>query len=396
MMTPDIIDTYQVIGDVMMEQMDNLLLVDANDERRQQLETVLSFMGIQWQSGGEEDCLAYLSAVENISAVVVGDLKTTTLPELATRYSAVPFISAEQSELSNSNIIGFLSQPFSYESLTQMLHFCQAFRSLHPTLQTSRQMPALLKLLVGKGSAIQSVRKLIEQVASKDANVLILGESGTGKEVVARAIHEMSGRAKGPFVPVNCGAIPGELLESELFGHEKGAFTGAISSRRGRFELAEGGTLFLDEIGDMPMAMQVKLLRVLQERMIMRVGGTKGISIDVRIVSATNADIKKKIKEGLFREDLYYRLNTIPIEIAPLRNRKEEILPICETTLKRVCAKYGLEERCFSSEATEALMSYDWPGNVRELISVVERAAILSDAPAISSQDLFLESRSWL
>ena len=287
-----------------MEQMDNLLLVDANDERRQQLETVLSFMGIQWQSGGEEDCLAYLSAVENISAVIVGDLKTTTLLELATRYSSVPFISAEQSELSNSNIIGFLSQPFSYESLTQMLHFCQSFRSLHPTLQTSRQMPALLKLLVGKGSAIQSVRKLIEQVASKDANVLILGESGTGKEVVARAIHEMSGRAKGPFVPVNCGAIPGELLESELFGHEKGAFTGAISSRRGRFELAEGGTLFLDEIGDMPMPMQVKLLRVLQERLYERVGGTKPIQADVRIIAATHRNLETMINENRFREDL--------------------------------------------------------------------------------------------
>ena len=221
-----------------MEQMENLLLIDANDERRQQLETVLSFMRIQWQSGAEEDCLAYLSAAEGISAVVIGELKTTTLADLSVHYPAIPFLSCEPTELTNSNIIGSLSQPYAYESLTQLLHFCQSFRSLHPTLQASKQTPALLKLLVGKGSAIQSVRKLIEQVASKDANVLILGESGTGKEVVARAIHEMSARANGPFVPVNCGAIPGELLESELFGHEKGAFTGAISSRRGRFELA--------------------------------------------------------------------------------------------------------------------------------------------------------------
>ncbi len=173
-----------------MEQMENLLLIDANDERRQQLETVLSFMRIQWQSGAEEDCLAYLSAAEGISAVVIGELKTTTLADLSVHYPAIPFLSCEPTELTNSNIIGSLSQPYAYESLTQLLHFCQSFRSLHPTLQASKQTPALLKLLVGKGSAIQSVRKLIEQVASKDANVLILGESGTGKEVVARAIHE--------------------------------------------------------------------------------------------------------------------------------------------------------------------------------------------------------------
>ncbi len=386
-MTPDIIYTYQVIGDVMMEQMDNLLLVDANDERRQQLETVLSFMGIQWQSGGEEDCLAYLSAVENISAVVVGDLKTTTLPELATRYSSVPFISAEQSELSNSNIIGFLSQPFSYESLTQMLHFCQAFRSLHPTLQTSRQMPALLKLLVGKGSAIQSVRKLIEQVASKDANVLILGESGTGKEVVARAIHEMSGRAKGPFVPVNCGAIPGELLESELFGHEKGAFTGAISSRRGRFELAEGGTLFLDEIGDMPMAMQVKLLRVLQERLYERVGGTKPIQADVRIIAATHRNLETMISENRFREDLYYRLNVFPIETPSLRERLDDIPLLLQEMVNRHQAQHHAFVR-FTQRAMESLMQHNWPGNVRELSNLVERLLILFPNRIVDIQDL--------
>ena len=391
-MTPDIIDIYQVIGDVMMEQMDNLLLVDANDERRQQLETVLSFMGIQWQSGGEEDCLAYLSAVENISAVIVGDLKTTTLLELATRYSSVPFISAEQSELSNSNIIGFLSQPFSYESLTQMLHFCQAFRSLHPTLQTSRQMPALLKLLVGKGSAIQSVRKLIEQVASKDANVLILGESGTGKEVVARAIHEMSGRAKGPFVPVNCGAIPGELLESELFGHEKGAFTGAISSRRGRFELAEGGTLFLDEIGDMPMPMQVKLLRVLQERLYERVGGTKPIQADVRIIAATHRNLETMINENRFREDLYYRLNVFPIETPSLRERLDDIPLLLQEMVNRHQVQHHAFVR-FTQRAMESLMQHNWPGNVRELSNLVERLLILFPNRIVDIQDLPVKYR---
>ena len=375
-----------------MEQMENLLLIDANDERRQQLETVLSFMRIQWQSGAEEDCLAYLSAAEGISAVVIGELKTTTLADLSVHYPAIPFLSCEPTELTNSNIIGSLSQPYAYESLTQLLHFCQSFRSLHPTLQASKQTPALLKLLVGKGSAIQSVRKLIEQVASKDANVLILGESGTGKEVVARAIHEMSARANGPFVPVNCGAIPGELLESELFGHEKGAFTGAISSSRGRFELAEGGTLFLDEIGDMPMPMQVKLLRVLQERIYERVGGTKPIQADVRIIAATHRNLDSMISENKFREDLYYRLNVFPIETPPLRDRADDIPLLLQEMVNRHQTQHHAFVR-FTQRAMESLMQHNWPGNVRELSNLVERLLILFPNRIVDIQDLPMKYR---
>lgn len=308
-----------------MDWSENLLLIDSNETRRQQLETVLTFMSIQWQSGAEEDCLAYLSATETVSAVVIGDLTAVTIEQIVKDYPTIPFITLQPCQLVASNYIGDLESPYTYEDMTQQLHFCQSFRSLHPTLKNNQQVPALLRLLVGKGSAIQSVRKLIEQVASKDANVLILGESGTGKEVVARAIHEMSGRADGPFVPVNCGAIPGELLESELFGHEKGAFTGAISSRRGRFELAEGGTLFLDEIGDMPMPMQVKLLRVLQERVYERVGGTKPIQANVRIIAATHRNLETMIEENKFREDLYYRLNVFPIDTPALRERLDDI-----------------------------------------------------------------------
>ena len=243
---------------------------------------------------------------------------------------------------------------------------------------------------------LEKALSIASKAAKTDASIFLLGESGVGKELFAQFIHRNSPRSKGPFVAINMAAIPENLLESELFGYEKGAFTDATSEKKGHFEIAQGGTLFLDEIAEMPLLLQAKLLRVLQERTIVRVGATKGISIDVRIVSATNADIKKKVKEGLFREDLYYRLNTIPIEIAPLRKRKEEILPICEKTLERVCTKYGLKERNFSKEAIDALMSYDWPGNVRELISVVERAAILSEDQAISAEDLFLESRSWI
>ena len=370
-----------------MDSLENLLLIDGDDIRRQQLETVLSFMSIQWQSGAEEDCLAYLSATDSISAVIVGHLTSTTVEALIKEYPTVPFISLNPMELVASNFIGYLESPYTYEEMTQQFHFCQSFRSLHPTLKNSQQVPTLLRLLVGKGSAIQSVRKLIEQVASKDANVLILGESGTGKEVVARAIHEMSGRAEGPFVPVNCGAIPGELLESELFGHEKGAFTGAISSRRGRFELAEGGTLFLDEIGDMPMPMQVKLLRVLQERIYERVGGTKPISANVRIIAATHRNLETMIEENKFREDLYYRLNVFPIETPALRERLDDIPLLLQEMVNRHQSQHHAYVR-FTQRAMESLMQHNWPGNVRELSNLVERLLILFPNKIVDIQDL--------
>ncbi len=220
------------------------------------------------------------------------------------------------------------------------------------------------------------IRRLVEQVAACDASVLILGESGTGKEVVARNVHYHSERGKGPFVPVNCGAIPPDLLESELFGHEKGAFTGAISTRKGRFELAEGGTLFLDEIGDMPMSMQVKLLRVLQERSFERVGGSQTIKVNVRIVAATYHDLDKMIAERLFREDLYYRLNVFPIDMPALRDRIEDIPLLLQELLTRMEAE-GAKRIHFTPRAIASLMLHDWPGNIRELANLVERLTIL-------------------
>lgn len=359
-----------------MEVTGSLLLIDNDDIRRQQLETVLSFMGLPWQSGAEEDCLAYLACADDLMAVVVGSLKTVDLESLLATYPQLPFLSTEPHELGPRNLIGCLQQPVQYESLTQQLHYCQSYLSLHPVLKGHDHSQTLLKLLVGKGSAIQSVRRLIGQVADKDANVLILGESGTGKEVVARAIHELSPRAAGPFVPVNCGAIPGELLESELFGHEKGAFTGAISSRRGRFELAQGGTLFLDEIGDMPMPMQVKLLRVLQERVFERVGGGKPIVADVRIIAATHRDLEQMIQQQSFREDLYYRLNVFPIETPPLRERADDIPLLLQELLNRHSAEHHAWIR-FTQRAIESLMQHHWSGNVRELSNLVERLLIL-------------------
>jgi len=229
----------------------------------------------------------------------------------------------------------------------------------------------------GQSAAIRRVNRLIQQVAGFNSNVLILGESGTGKEVVARAIHESSTRCDKPFVPINCGAIPGELLESELFGHEKGAFTGALNARRGRFEIAEGGTIFLDEIGDMNPSMQVKLLRVLQERVFERVGSCATQTCDVRVIAATHRNLEECIAKGTFREDLFYRLNVVPIEMPPVRDRQGDLPLLISKLTERVQAMHGLSVR-LTPHAVAALEQYRWPGNVRELSNLLERIAIES------------------
>jgi len=229
--------------------------------------------------------------------------------------------------------------------------------------------------LIGSSPDMQMIRALIGRVAPSRAAGLVTGESGTGKELVARRIHEESGRS-GEFVAINCGAIPDHLLESELFGHERGAFTGAQRARAGRFELAKGGTLFLDEIGDMPTAMQVKLLRVLQERVVERVGGTTGIPVDIRVVAATHRDLPARIADGHFREDLFYRLSVFPIEISPLRDRPEDIPPLVDALSERIAGRHGVRVQ-LTRAAMVALCAYDWPGNVRELANLVERLAVV-------------------
>ena len=236
--------------------------------------------------------------------------------------------------------------------------------------------------LVGSGPAMREVRKLIAQVAKSNASVLVTGPSGSGKEVVARAIHAASPRAGGNFVAVNCGAIPRDLLESELFGHEKGSFTGAIQQRKGRFEAADGGTIFLDEIGDMPADMQVKLLRVLEERQIERVGSNRTIPVDVRIVSATHKNLEKAIEEGRFREDLYYRLAIFPLQLPSLAERREDLPELVQHFIRRSADGGSLR---FSASALAVLAGYDWPGNVRELRNVIERAAILHAGETIGA-----------
>ncbi len=242
--------------------------------------------------------------------------------------------------------------------------------------------------IVGKTPVMRALMEKIEKIAATPARVLITGENGTGKELVARALHRMSPRATKPFVEVNCAAIPGELIESELFGHMKGSFTGAISDRAGKFEQANKGTLFLDEIGDMSLAAQAKVLRVLQDNVITRIGSAKPISVDVRVITATNKTLENEIAAGKFREDLYYRLNVVPIHVPPIRERREDIPLLAQYFAATLSAREGIPPRTFTADALETLSSLDWPGNVRELRNTVERLLILAPDTQISSSDI--------
>jgi two-component system NtrC family response regulator len=248
--------------------------------------------------------------------------------------------------------------------------------------------------MLGKSPAIKQVFSTIRKLDNADAPVLVLGESGTGKEVVALTIHRRGPRAKGPFVAINCGAIPETLIESELFGHERGAFTGAHTARPGRVEMAEGGTLFLDEIGELPLAMQVKLLRFLQEQQIERIGGRKPIQVNTRVIAATNVNIEKAMTEGTFREDLYYRLAVVVIKLPPLRERDTDVVVLAEAFLKRFGSEQGKGRLKFSKEALIALQHYSWPGNVRELENRVKRAVIMCEDQRVTPENLSLISGS--
>ena len=276
-----------------------------------------------------------------------------------------------------------LKFPVQFDELGNILDEIWASHSHH---HPNDDVDTTTNRLIGDSGAIKRIRSLIRRVAPSSATVLIGGESGTGKEVVAQQIHRQSGR-EGPFVAINCGAIPDHLLESELFGHERGAFTGAVSARAGRFELAKHGTLFLDEIADMPTAMQVKLLRVLQERLIERVGGGESIPVDIRVIAATHCDLQKSIDDGHFREDLYYRLSVFPIEIPPLRERPDDIEPLVVEMIRRVERSHGVSIR-FTRSAIDRLRQYEWPGNVRELANLIERLAVIKPHGEIDAIDL--------
>ncbi len=260
-------------------------------------------------------------------------------------------------------------------------------RAAEPNEETGSAQPTMFSGLIARSASMLRIFRLVEHLAESDATVLVSGESGTGKELLARAIHVHSPRRSAPFVAVNCGALPGELLESELFGHVRGAFTGAVRDREGRFELASDGTLFLDEVGDIPLHLQVKLLRVLQERTFERVGESAPLRSEARVIAATNRDLKRAVGEGTFRDDLYYRLRVVPIEVPPLRRRREDIEPLARHLLDRVGRRHDRALR-FAPEALRALLRYPWPGNVRELENALEYAVAVCRGQTVHVQDL--------
>jgi two-component system NtrC family response regulator len=287
----------------------------------------------------------------------------------------------------------FLLKPFAIETLIAAIQ--RSANVQQKVKQSGAKCTLKAGTFLGTSPALEKLLTYIDKAARTDASVMLLGESGVGKEVFACHIHDKSLRNDKPFIAINMAAIPENLIESELFGFEKGSFTDATETKIGQFELANGGTLFLDEIAEMPYPLQAKLLRVLQEREIRRLGSSKSTKIDVRVITATNANLQQNIQDGKFREDLYYRLNTIPLSIPPLRDRREEIIPIATAILEQNCIQYGFSAKKFDIKAIEALELYTWPGNIRELISVVERSAILSDTNVIGVEDLFLEARGF-
>ncbi|WP_017218046.1 sigma-54 dependent transcriptional regulator [Pseudoalteromonas sp. NJ631] len=366
-----------------------VLILDNNNKRAIGLGAALSFVGQANDVLAEEHYEPKILDNNQEPIFVLGALQSLTHEALIKSHPAVPFLLIGETLrplLALPNVIGLITEPFGQEVTMQLLHDCQQYLRMLPNKE-NKLLNKSFDGLVGETEAVKNVRFLISQVAKTDANVLILGESGTGKEVVARNVHLLSKRAQGPFVPVNCGAIPGELLESELFGHEKGAFTGAISARKGRFELAQGGTLFLDEIGDMPLQMQVKLLRVLQERTYERVGGTKPIQADVRVIAATHRNLETMIEDGKFREDLFYRLNVFPIENPSLNERAEDIALLLKELTRRVNEQTGNSVK-FTDRAVDSLKSHAWPGNIRELANLVERMVIMFPDKVVDVTDL--------
>lgn len=384
-----------------MHRETKLLLIEDDPQQRQNIAYIFNFMDEEFiaaDSSKWRDAVKELSNPREILCAFVSMQDSaqalTLVKELCQWDEFLPLVvfgdmpndwPAEYRQ----RILNSLSPVPTYNRLVDCLHRAQVYRDVYAEVDERRNQREthLFRSLVGTSRCMQKVRQMMQQVADTEANVLILGESGTGKEVVARNLHYSSSRKDGPFVPVNCGAIPAELLESELFGHEKGAFTGAISTRAGRFEMAKGGTLFLDEVGDMPLPMQVKLLRVLQERVFERVGSTKTQTADVRIVAATHKDLEKMIEAGDFREDLFYRLNVFPIEMPPLRERSEDIpLLINELVMRMENEKRGSIR--FNSAAIMSLCEHDWSGNVRELANLVERMAIMYPHGVIGVNEL--------
>lgn len=370
-----------------------LLLSQASPEVAN-LQVVLEFIGQQSCLASQAILADYRECPDVITCIVIS-LKTHMLDfdklliQLQNQFPLVPIVLLKDTDqhCSAEYLYDSITLPYNQAQLLQIIHRCETQQKTVESLPHQVSMREMQELIVGNSQQVKTVRELITQVAASDVNVLILGESGTGKEVIANCIHTWSRRHCSAFVPVNCGAIPSELLESELFGHEKGSFTGALAARKGRFEVASGGTIFLDEIGDMPLPMQVKLLRVLQERCFEKVGSNKRIDVDVRVIAATHQDLERAIKCGSFREDLYYRLNVFPIEMPTLRERIED-LPLL---IDDIIVRCGKQQNCtlrFTSGALDMLKCYSWPGNIRELGNLVERMMVLFPNGEVTESDL--------
>lgn len=386
-----------------MKTAEQVLIIEDAGQRRHDISTILQFMGYRAVAIGAaywEDAVSDFSP-ESFSVLFLGDFlqAESSLQQMLSRVQSwcggVPVIRISESLPDNlpvalaRQIIARIDWPCSKPQLLSSLHYGQAYREQwHQANQTGyNQQAKQFYGLIGKSECIRKVRAAMAQVADRDVNVLITGEIGTGKEVVARNLHEHSYRRSAPFVPVSCGAIPEDFLESELFGYEKGAFSGTGTCRKGRFELAQGGTLFLDEIDGMPLYIQVKLLRVLQERTFERVGGTEPIDVDVRIIAATHKNLEGMIAEGSFRENLYYLLNVFPIEMPSLKERPEDI-PLLINDLTHNMEKQGRGAIRLSSAAILSLCRHEWPGNIREMANLLERLAIMYPYGVVGVQDL--------
>ncbi|MFC4260512.1 sigma-54 dependent transcriptional regulator [Marinobacter lacisalsi] len=388
-----------------MSMTDTVLVLSKDASRAKDLKTILEFVGEasvlddgpsrEVLAGGDDQDFASLGMA--IVAPVDDGQARTDIEMVCNADPGLPILVVGNPDLESleegcqARVIARLEWPPNYTKFVDSLYRAQIYRDQYQRSRgqghSQQRGIMLFRSLVGTSRSIKGVRELMAQVADKDVSVLITGESGTGKEVVARNLHYHSPRRDRPFVPVNCGAIPAELLESELFGHEKGAFTGAITARVGRFELAEGGTLFLDEIGDMPLNMQVKILRVLQERTFEKVGSNRTQTADVRVVAATHKNLEDMIENGDFREDLYYRLNVFPIEMPALRERSEDI-PLLINELVARMEKEKRGSLRLNSAAILSLCRHSWPGNVRELANLVERLAIMHPFGVIGVQEL--------
>jgi DNA-binding NtrC family response regulator len=386
-----------------MKSLSQILLIDDEAHNREALALLLTHAGYQVQTAasGEEGLemlhkTPFEIVITDLFLPGVSGIDILKKVKEDSPYTCVILITGNASaetavEAMKEGAFDYITKPLNFEKLKILVaKAMEKSRLVAENLYLRQQLRGKYKFdrIIGNSLAMQQVFSRMEKIVHTDSTILILGESGTGKELVAKAIHFNGARKDKPFIAINCGAIPADLLESELFGHVRGSFTGAISDKAGKFEVANGGSIFLDEIGTMPMHLQMKLLRVLQEHEIERLGSSQKVKLNVRVISATNADLEEQVKKGNFREDLYYRLNVIPILLPPLRERQEDIALLARHFLRKSCNEMNRPLMSISPEAMRALEAYDWPGNVREMENVMERTVALTEGEAIEREDL--------